>query len=375
MANLHSILNELDTIVADPKVMLAKYLGQGKKVVGCFPIYTPAELVHAAGMIPMGLWGGQITPSVAAQYAPAFTCSIMRSCLELGMLGKFEGLSAVMMPMLCDTFRGMSAGWRAGVKSIPLVSFIHPQNRADEASREFLTAEYGEVKKKLEAIAGTKITDKALDTSIGIYNAHHAAMREFTRVANEHLDVITANVRHVVMKSAHFMEKAEHTAIVKQLVAALKEQPVHHWKGKKVILTGITAEPGDLLAIFSENKIAVVGDDLAQESRQCRTDIPASGDGPLERLANQWFDRKACSVVHEVNSTRGELIVDLARKNKADGVVVCLMKFCDVEEYDYPMIAKTTEAAEIPTLCIDIDQSVQVDEQARTKIQSFAEMI
>lgn len=375
MSNIAPLLKEIDTIVSSPRSMLDKYLlGAGKKVVGCFPMYTPEELVHAAGMIPMGLGGGQVTPAVAGQYAPIFTCSIMRSCLEFGMINKYSGLSAAIMSMLCDTYRGMSGAWRVGVKEIPLISFIHPQNRADAASKEFLVAEYGEVKKKLEVIAGHNITDAALDRSIAIYNEHNAVMRQFAEVANDHLDIVTPRVRHNVMKSAHFMEKAEHTALVAKIVAALKEQPVHKWKGKKVILTGITAEPDEFLELFAENNIAVVGDDLAQESRQFRTDIPAGGS-PMERLAQQWLDRKACSVIHEVSSTRGEFVVELAKKNKADGVVVCLMKFCDVEEYEYPMLVKAAEDAELATLCLDIDQSTRYDEQARTKIQSFAEMI
>lgn len=40
-----------------PKTMLAKYKGQGKKVIGCLPYYVPEELVYAAGMVPMGIWG------------------------------------------------------------------------------------------------------------------------------------------------------------------------------------------------------------------------------------------------------------------------------------------------------------------------------
>ena len=65
MADLKDLLNELAEVCANPRKQLDKYLAEGKKVVGCFPVYTPEELVHAGGMIPMGLWGGQITPSVA----------------------------------------------------------------------------------------------------------------------------------------------------------------------------------------------------------------------------------------------------------------------------------------------------------------------
>ena len=30
----------------------------GGRAVGCFPVYIPAEVIHAAGMLPVGLFGG-----------------------------------------------------------------------------------------------------------------------------------------------------------------------------------------------------------------------------------------------------------------------------------------------------------------------------
>ncbi|HWQ61913.1 MAG TPA: 2-hydroxyacyl-CoA dehydratase family protein [Negativicutes bacterium] len=373
MADLKQLLQEMSDVAANPKAVLKKYLSDGKKVVGCFPIYTPEELVHAGGMIPMGLWGGQVSPAVAGRYNPIFTCSIMRSCLEYGMTDAYKGLSCAIMPMLCDTFRGMSAGWRAGVKDIPLVAFIHPQNRTDSGAAEFLAGEYMAVRDLLEKYTGCKITDQELEKSIEIYNQHSNVMREFVEVANNHLDVITPVVRHNIMKSATFLEKGEHTEKVRAIIAELKKLPVHEWKGKKVILTGITAEPNEFLEIFAENKIAVVGDDLAQESRQYRTAIPA-GKTPIERLAGQWLNRIGCSTVHEVESSRGKLLVEMAKKHGAHGIAVCLMRFCDVEEYDYPFISKAAEEAGFYSLCLEIDQSTQNNEQSRTKIQSFAEM-
>jgi len=374
MRSLNAILQELEKIVLHPGIMLEKYLGQGKKVVGCFPIYTPAEMVHAGGMIPMGIWGGQVAPAVAGKYSPTFICSIMRSCMELGLTGKYEGLSCVLMSIVCDTFRGTSQSWRIGVKDIPIIPFIPPQNRESKAAKEYLIAEYSSVRTRLEEITGCKITDKALTKSIEVYNRHNATMREFAEVANEHLDIVTAKLRHVVMKSSHFMEKAEHTEIVQELIADLKALPVCEWKGIKVVLTGIIAEPNELLDIFTVNKIAVVGDDLAQESRQFRTDIP-DGDDPMERLAEQWFLRKGCSVIFESHRYREEMLIRQLRERNADGIVVCLMKFCDIEEYEYPIIVQKIEDAGYPTLCIDIDQSTQDNEQSRTKIQSFAEMV
>ena len=76
MADLHTRLAELAHASADPRAQLDRYLAQGKKVVGCFPVYTPEELVHASGMIPMGLWGAQTELKHAKRYLPAFACPI-----------------------------------------------------------------------------------------------------------------------------------------------------------------------------------------------------------------------------------------------------------------------------------------------------------
>lgn len=68
MCNIAQIISEFTEVSNNPAKMLEKYLEDGKKVIGCFPEYTPEEIVHAAGMIPMGLWGGQVMPSYAGQY-------------------------------------------------------------------------------------------------------------------------------------------------------------------------------------------------------------------------------------------------------------------------------------------------------------------
>ena len=190
----------------------------------------------------------------------------------------------------------------------------------------------------------------------------------FAKAANDHLDVITPVARHAVFKSALFMEKGEHTEKVKELLSALEGLPKYEHKGKKVILTGITAGPDEFLELFTECGIAVVGDDLAQESRLYRTAIPKRGTA-LEDLAGQWFERKGCSMVHTGLHAGGD-----GAGRGAQGIVVCLMRFCDVEEYDYPMIAQCAKEAGLRCLCLEIDQSTQNNEQSHTKIQSFAEM-
>lgn len=375
MANLKDNLSRLSEACANPRAQLNRYLQAGKKVIGCFPPYTPEELVHASGMIPMGLWGGRAELMQAKSYLPAFACPIMQSNMEFGLTGVYEGLSAVIIPALCDTLRCMTQNWRFGVSSIPLIPIVYPQNRKSPASVDYLISEYESLLTMLSTITGNMMKEKALCHSIEVYHAHNAVMREFAKTANDHLDVITPKVRHAVMKSAFFFEKGEHTAIVQEIVDELNALPVCAYPGKKVVLAGIMCEPDELLDILEENKLAVVGDDLAQEMRQYRTDTPLQGGGGLKRLALQWNSRFGCSLIHEDGKPRGAMLINLCKENGASGVISCMMKFCDPEEYDQPFYESDLRNAGFPCLAIDIDQQNTSYEQVRTRIETFREML
>ena len=375
MADWKTSLERLQRACANPREQLDRYLEQGKQVVGCFAPYAPEELVHAAGLIPMGMWGGRTELKLAKSYLPAFACPIMQANMELGLKGAYQGISAVIIPTMCDTLRCMTQNWRFGMKDIPMIPIVYPQNRTSPASVDYLISEFETVLTILYTITGNMVSEKSMEEAIAVYNQHNATMREFDTAANDHLDVITPKVRHVVHKSAFFFEKGEHTALVQEIIAGLKELPAHHWTGNKIILAGILCEPEEVLDILEENQLAVVADDLAQESRQYRTDTPEKGGGALKRLALQWNAREGCCLAHEDYKKRGELLVDLCKKTGATGVVYCQMKFCDPEEYDYPICARALRAEGIQVLQLEIDQQNASYEQARTRIQTFGEMI
>lgn len=375
MADLHTNIESLKQACQNPRAQLDKYLAEGKKVIGCFEPYTPEELVHASGMIPLGLWGGQTDLKLVKSYLPPFACPIMQANLELGLNGTYKGLSGVIIPAICDTLRCMTQNWRFGVPDIPMIPIVYPQNRASTASTDYLISEYENVLVMLATITGQMMTEKALFRTIEIYNEHNAVMRDFTTLAVKHLDIITPAVRHAIMKSALFFEKSEHTAIVKEINESLKALPDYNFVGRKVILTGITGEPDAFLEILTKNKLAVVGDDLAQESRQFRTDIPINGGGGLKHLALQWKNRTCCSLIHELGKPRGSLLRELCQQTQADGVINCLMKFCDPEEYDQPWLEADLNKAGYPCLTVEIDPLNTSFEQLHTRIQTFAEML
>ncbi|KXL52749.1 R-phenyllactate dehydratase beta subunit [Anaerotignum neopropionicum] len=374
MSKVEAILSQLKDIAANPKKAMDDYKAEtGKGAVGIMPIYAPEELVHATGYLPMGIWGAQgKSISKARTYLPAFACSIMQQVMELQCEGAYDDLATVIFSVPCDTLKCLSQKWKG---TSPVIVFTHPQNRGLEAANQFLVTEYELIKTQLEANLGVKITNGALENSIVVYNENRAVMREFVQVAAEYPQVIDAVSRHAVFKARQFMLKEKHTALVKELIAEVKATPAQPWDGKKVVVTGILLEPNELLDIFNEFKIAIVDDDLAQESRQIRVDVLDGQEGPLYRLAKSWQQMYGCSVATDTKKGRGKMLINKTIQTGADAIIVAMMKFCDPEEWDYPVMYREFEEKGIKSLMIEVDQEVSSFEQVKTRLQSFVEML
>ena len=375
MRTAKEIINEFKAIADNPRKAMDDYKKEtGKGAVGIMPVYCPEEIVHAAGYLPIGMWGAQKKQiSKARTYLPPFACSIMQSVMELQLEGVYDDLEAVIFSVPCDTLKCMSQKWN---RPVPAIVFTHPQNRkiAKDAANVFAREEFNIVKEKLEDILDVHISNKAIKNSIAVYNENRAACREFSDVAAEYAAVVTPSDRHAVIKARWFMEKSRHTALVKELIAALKAEPAPEFKGKKIIVTGIQVEPYDVLDIFQENGFAIVADDLAQETRNFRQDVPDDDDA-LMALARAWNEFDGCSLATDANKPKGQMIIDAVKKYGADAVVVCMMKFCDPEEFDYPILLQEFEAAGVKNLYIEVDQESTAFEQVKTRIQTFAEIM
>lgn len=109
-------------------------------------------------------------------------------------------------------------------------------------------------------------------------------------------------------------------------------------------------EPVELLQIFKDEKLAIVADDLAHESRQFRGDVPEEGGDVLYRMAKWWQNLEGCSLATDTNKGRGQMLMDMCKDTKADAVIVCMMKFCDPEEFDYPVYYREFTESGIKTL-------------------------
>ena len=152
-------LNEFAEISEHPYRILSQYKKEGKKVIGVLPYYAPAELVVAAGMVPMGIWGSnKKTIAHAKEYCATFYCTIAQLALEMLLDGTLDQLDGLITPTICDTLRPMSQNFRVAMEGkLPCIFLAHPQQRKPAFGLQFTMDQYQHIKTELEKIAGKEI--------------------------------------------------------------------------------------------------------------------------------------------------------------------------------------------------------------------------
>lgn len=372
--NIRQILDVLEDVTYHPNRELRNYLDAGKKIIGSFHSFAPEVLVYAAGMMPFGMWGDELEVNLARKYFPPNTCGVILTTFEKAMRGDYSGMSAVMFPVLCDSLRCATQNWKYAVPNTEIIPIMYPKNRKSKGARKLLYSQYSEIKARMEKISGREITSEMLKESIVKQNAHNRVMREFIEIVGKHPREILPSARYAVFQSSYFMDIVKHTELVRQLNLLLKQEESERFNGVRVITTGMTADYQELLDIFEDNKIAVLMDEVVSESKQFQYDIPLEKDS-LSGLVQQYMNTESCSFMTDGKLPREELILKLVKKYNADGVIILMTKFCDPEEYDYPVIKAVLQEHGIPCLKIEVDKQTQRYEQAATAVQSFQEMI
>lgn len=344
----------------------------GKRAVGCMLEFCPEEIVYAANMLPVGLWGADIELREVKRYFPAFFCAPIQQSMELALQGAFDGvLSAVIVPILCDALKSAGQNWRIAVPEIPMIPVVYPQNRQIKAGQRFMESELREVKARLEQICGRPISEDALNQSINVYNEYRLSMQEFSSVASRHTDVITASARHNVFMNGFLRDKADYTMLVRELTSELKKLPEVKPR-RAVALTGIALDTERVLRCMEENGFAVTADMLAQESLQVETLVPENGSA-LERIAAWWSNVRCSSLTLDEKKLRADKLVELVSSGLADGIIVAMPAFCDPEEYDYPILWEALQQKGVAQIGLELSGPSGC-EQACSRIQAFAEM-
>ena len=93
---MEDILSKFSEVTEDPYKRLAKWKEQtGSKIIGCFPMYVPEEIIHAAGILPVTILGSDKPITHADKYVQLYICGLVRSNFDLALRGDLDFLDGM----------------------------------------------------------------------------------------------------------------------------------------------------------------------------------------------------------------------------------------------------------------------------------------
>src|SRR5689334_22239381 len=146
MENIERTFDNLSALIQDlsfASVREWKQQHHGAKAVAFFPVYAPAELIHAAGMLPVCLSGAgdRLDIQHADSRFGSFICSIVKTTMEMAMTGHLSPFDGFLFSSICDSARNLCFVIKRNYPQM-YVDFLHLPHSTSDSSVEFLEQEY-----------------------------------------------------------------------------------------------------------------------------------------------------------------------------------------------------------------------------------------
>lgn len=368
---------DLIDLLPGPALALAQKRHPEVRGFGVFPVYAPVEIIHAAGLLPVGLFGAgnKIELSHAESRFQSFICSIAKSTLELFLREEMKGFEGVVFSSICDVARNLASLVKRNSPEL-YVEYLHmPQNMYSAESINYARAEFERFRENLSQQLKKPITDEAIRKSLGIYNEVRRYTRRLYAHRKSHPSSIAAADLYAVMQAGTRMMPEDYLPMLRELCEAVEASDVKPRDGVPVVVEGTFCEqpPIGLVDVIEASGCLVQDDDMMIGWRLFEDDVVSDGD-PLAALSSAYLASSVyTSVRHDGNKPRSDALIERMKDGGAEAVLFAPAKFCEPALLDYVLFRQKLEEANVPHLKIEFEEKMWTFESTRTEIETFAE--
>ena len=356
--------------------------------VGYMPIYAPRELLHAQGVLPVGLMGGGDDLEIIRgdAYYQSYICHIPRSTIELGLNGCLDPLDGILFPAICDVIRNLSGMWKLQFPG-KLVRYLDvPQNFTPEIGGRFYRHELEEISSEIHARGARPYDAEALRESLAIYNENRRLVADLYDLRREQPWKVPTAELYAILRAGLVLPVDELSSMLRDYAQAVLADPARRPMDQaRVVLTGSFCEqpPLGLIKTLERSGCYIVDDDFVQVHRFIQGDVALDGD-PMESLVRAFLTQAVESPTRYCpgagafdpsRAARGGELVDRVGASRAEGVIFCAPSFCDPALLDQPMAVKAVERAGIPWTAFKYSENTGQFQVIREQAGTFADSI
>jgi len=345
----------------------------GRKIFGYFCTYTPEELLHAAGVHPVRLFGGTEDITQADTLIQSFVCPFVRAVLDTALKGGFDYLDGIVHAYTCDATCGLFGIWQRNIKTDFTYTYAPPYFMS-EGSLRYHVSELDKLKKAIEKYTGTEISDESMAKSIELYNRKRSALKRLYALRASNPTPISGSEVLDVVLAGSILPPEEYISMIEALIKEILRPVGCGQDAHRVYISGSELHDTEILRTIEGAGATIVGDDLCTGARGFHDLVEPGGD-PIEALARRYITRTPCPSRLPVGR-RLEFILEGMRECRAETLIFVIQKFCDPHLAEQPILSESLKEAGIPNMVIETEHRIGPGkEQIRTRVQGFLEMI
>ena len=383
MSTVSAIIDRCQALFEDldfTAVRAWKAAAPGRKAIGYLPIYVPREIIHAAGMLPVGILGGgdQLEVIQGDAFYQSYICRIPRSTIELGLTGRLDCLDGMLFPSICDVIRNLSGMWQILFKDKYVRYFDVPQTYQDAIGGAYYVQELATLRHDLATLADREVSNEQLNRSIALYNENRRTIRDLYAYRSATPWQAPTSEVYLVLRAGMLLPVEEHTALVRDYLAATDAQPRPMRDNARIVLNGTFCEqpPLSLIKSIEMAGCAIVDDDFMLVTRWLLDDVPADGDA-LANLSSAFLHRSASTSAkyEERREDKGQFMLASIKRHAAEGVVFACPSFCDPALLERPMLQEVLARHQVPSTAFKFSENTGQMAPIREQAGTFADSI
>ena len=345
----------------------------GGKVVGTFCTYVPEEILYAANILPVRIFGSHEPETVSDTHILSMYCFFCRDCLAQGLNGKYDYLDGIVISQSCMHIRQAYQSWRLHLPVDYSYYINMPHHVQSSRAKPYLAGELNEFKASLEKWKGTPITDEDLDRGIEICNTQRRLMRQAYALRQAENPPVSGLEAMQMVVSSQLTDKREHSQLLREVLERLPRRGIKDDPGVRLMIVGSENDDLEFLGMVESMGASIVSDDHCTGSRYFWSDV-IEGEDRLQAIADRYVNRVPCPSKDWPKWKRFDHILSMAKDYNVEGVLLLQQKFCDPHEADMPPLAQLLKENNIPSLFLELSGTMPSG-QFQVRVEAFLEML
>lgn len=374
-------IQQLNERIQERQRLLVENSKKGsEKIIGYICIYTPVELIRAAGLTPLRLFkGGDETVANQGEFHLRsffchFTQSIAGAFRDKDPL--YSSCEKVCAFGTCDQVRRTLDVIDMFYK--PTKVFSLPREHEREAGKDLVHFEILNLKQELENITGKEISDEAVWEQIRIHNRLRELIRKISSLRKNQDPPLTGRQFLDIVRGYFYLSPDELIPLYERIYEEIssRNDSGNGAKYRLIIAGGIVADGDFRIVELLENELGgiVVAEDHCTGLRPFYENLDTDLKSPYESLTQGYFRRAPCARMRPL-SERVRLAGELAEEYRVDGGIYLYLKFCNTYGIPKQLFINKFKELGISVLEIANDYSQSDSGQLKTRFEALFEIL